>query len=71
MTNIEKLKSQGNALEEIRQRLGAKTKSDSSFDSQINEMSPKEIASTWAAWHLGYDWGEIIIDLYEHMKKEK
>ena len=71
MTNVEKLKNRGNALEAIRQRLGI-DKNDTSLDDQINNMSPKEIASEWSAWYLGDgEWGKTIIEIYEHLKEEK
>lgn len=51
MTNVEKLKN--TALGSIRQRLGADSTNDDSYDGKINEMTPDELLEAWCGWHLG------------------
>ena len=59
----------------IRQRLGAEDSEDTSFDKQINSMTPDELMSEWSAWVLGsYEWldmkrmYEVIIQALDKRK---
>jgi hypothetical protein len=59
-----------NILDAVRQRLGADDENDTSRDQLIEKMTPKELMAKWSGWHLGYeDWGNEIINKYEHLKK--
>ena len=62
-------------LGDIRERLGAEDSEDTSFDKQINSMTPDELMSEWSAWVLGsYEWldmkrmYEVIIQALDKRK---
>ena len=52
MTNIEKLEQVG-ILGDVRQRLGADDKNDTSKDNRINAMDSSELVAKWSGWNLG------------------
>ena len=53
----------------VRQRIGAEDEHDTTHDSKITEMSPKELIAKWSGWTLGTDsWGIDIINMYEELK---
>lgn len=57
-------------LDAVRQRLGAEDENDTSFDEQIERLTPKELMAKWSGWHLGdEDWARMIINDYENLKK--
>ena len=56
MTNVEKLKKVG-MLASVRQRLGARSAADNSYDEQINNTSNSDLVALYSAWYLGTgDW---------------
>lgn len=53
----------------VRLNLGAKDENDTTFDNEIEKMSPLEITRCYCAWHLGYyAWADDIIGIYEECK---
>jgi len=57
-------------LEAVRQRLGADSVDDITFDEKIAKMSPKKLMIEWSGWHLGDgSWGGNIIAMYEQLKE--
>lgn len=71
MTNVEKIqKYSSRILGDIRQRIGATDGNDTSCDSQINQMTPRQLTRAYTGWQLGDEgWADDIIDLYESLKK--
>ncbi len=51
-SNVEKLKKLG-ILGTVRQRQGADSASDETYDESINEMDNSELIEQWCGWHLG------------------
>jgi hypothetical protein len=49
-------------LSAVRQRLGTDDENDSSRDSIIQTMSPKQLMMKWSEWNLGDEyWARYII----------
>jgi len=58
-------------LGEIRQRLGATNENDTSFDNDINKMTPDKLMYEWAGWKLGYgDWWTDMKKKYDRLRKD-
>lgn len=72
MTNIEKLKKIG-ILGAVRQRLGAQSAIDETYDKRINEMTNSMLIAEWCGWELGdeYWWNKMkgMFDRLEAMDK--
>jgi len=67
MTNVEFLDiNHCSELGDIRQRMNAEDENDTSFDDEINALTPQELAEKWAGWNLGSEeWATQIIDIYK------
>lgn len=56
----------------VRQRFGADTGTDTSFDKDIEELTPEEYVKEYCGWRLGDgEWGSIIIEIYESAKRNE
>lgn len=71
MKNVEKLKQIG-ILGDIRQRLGADSAKDDTYDEEINLLDSHEILKQYSAWILGdkHWWSELksVFDRLENLK---
>jgi hypothetical protein len=71
MTNVEMLGDLG-WIDDVRQRMGAESEGDDSYDEAINKLSPKECCMKVAGWHLGDEsWATMFINLYKDMEEMK
>ncbi len=71
MTNVEKLKHISLAyLGDIRERLGAETRDDETYDDIINDMSNHRIVKEWCAWTIGDgNWWTDFKGLFDDLEK--
>ncbi len=69
MNNVEKLKKVG-MLASVRQRLGARSATDNSYDEQINKASNSDLVALYSAWYLGTeDWWYDLKWKFDQLKE--
>lgn len=71
MTNTWALEQVGE-LGNIRERLGAKDRYDTSQDERINRMDARSLVREWAGWHIGDpSWADGVLNLYKKLENAK
>ena len=68
-TNVEKLKA-AKMLAEVRQRMGAESPEDDSYDEDINKLTHSQCVAKYAGWYLGDDtWWTDLKELFDTLEK--